>query len=113
MIQWLGIHLLMQETRVCLLDREDPTCHRARKPELHGVEPMLWSLGLQLLSPYTLEHVLHKGSHPSEQPAHRREEEIRAAAETRHSREQASKAASAEAPRWGVWGPARGPGASG
>ena len=42
-LQWLGTHLLMQETRVCPLDREDPTCHRARKPGLHSVEPVLWS----------------------------------------------------------------------
>lgn len=58
---------------------------------LHDVEPVLWSPGRQLLSPYTLERVLHQRSHPSEQPAHGREEEIQAAVKTRRGQEQASR----------------------
>ena len=34
--QWLRIHLPMQGTWVWALVREDPTCHRATKPEHHN-----------------------------------------------------------------------------
>ena len=34
--QWLRIHLLMQETQVQALVREDPTCLRATKPVRHN-----------------------------------------------------------------------------
>ena len=34
--QCLRIRLPMQETRVRALVREDPTCHRATKPESHN-----------------------------------------------------------------------------
>ena len=34
--QWLRIHLLMQETRVQALVREEPTCRRATKPVRHN-----------------------------------------------------------------------------
>ena len=35
-VQWLRIHLPMQETRVQALVREDPTCHGATKPVRHN-----------------------------------------------------------------------------
>ena len=36
MVQWLRIHLSMQETQVRLLVHEDPTCLRATKPVGHS-----------------------------------------------------------------------------
>lgn len=98
-VPWLGAHLPMQETPVRSLDREDPTCRGARKPGPHDDGPVPRSPGLQLLSPYPLERMLHKGSHPSEQPAHCRAEAIPAAVGAWHSQEQASKAVSADALR--------------
>ena len=35
-VQWLRIHLPMQETRVLSLMREDPTCRGAIKPVRHN-----------------------------------------------------------------------------
>ena len=35
-VQWLRIHLPMQETWVQALVQEDPTCHRATKPVHHN-----------------------------------------------------------------------------
>ena len=36
-VQWLRIHLLMQETQVQSLVWEDPTCGGATKPVLHNL----------------------------------------------------------------------------
>ena len=36
LVQWLGIHLVMQGTRVQSQVREDPTCHGATKPLHHN-----------------------------------------------------------------------------
>ena len=38
-VQWLGIRLPIQGTRVRALVREDPTCCRAMKPVHHTTEP--------------------------------------------------------------------------
>ena len=35
-VQWLRIHLPMQETQVQALVQEDPTCHGATKPVRHN-----------------------------------------------------------------------------
>ena len=37
-VQWLRIHLSMQETRVRALVREDPTCHGATMPVHHSYQ---------------------------------------------------------------------------
>ena len=39
-VQWLGICLPMQGTRVQALVREDPTCHGAPKPMRHPKNPV-------------------------------------------------------------------------
>ena len=68
--QWLRIHLLMQETQVRALVREDPTCRGATKPASHNYLAHV----PQLLKPARLEPVLHNKSHDSEKPAHCNEE---------------------------------------
>ena len=35
-VQWLGVRLPMQGTRVRALVQEDPTCHRATRPVRHN-----------------------------------------------------------------------------
>ena len=61
LVQWLGIHLLMQGTRVPSLVWEDSTCQGATKPVSHDYR-----------SPHNLEPVLHsKKSHLSKEPVHR------------------------------------------
>ena len=58
-VQWLGIRLPMQGTRVQSLVWEDPTCHRATKPVRHNswacaLEPAslnYWARVPQLLKP--------------------------------------------------------------
>ena len=81
--QWLRIHLLMQETQVQALVREDPTCLRATKPVRHNywacaLEPAshnYWARVPQLLKPVRLEPVLcNKRSHHNEKPSHGNEE---------------------------------------
>ena len=42
-VQWVGIHLPMQGTRVRALVQEDPTCRRANKPVHHDY----WACGLE------------------------------------------------------------------
>ena len=32
-VQWLGIHLPMQETQIQSLVQEDPICHRVARPK--------------------------------------------------------------------------------
>ena len=70
-VQWLGICLPMQGTRVRSLVQEDPTCRRAAKPVHHNY----WACVPEVLKPGHLEPVLHnKRSHLYEKPAHHNEE---------------------------------------
>ena len=64
MVQWLGIHLPTQGTRVRFLVWEDPTCHRATKPMGHNY----WACTLELGSP-------NESSRHNEKPAYCNEEE--------------------------------------
>ena len=82
-VQWLGIRLPMQGTRVWALVQEDPTHCRAAKPERHNywacaLEPAshnCWARMPQLLKPTCLEPVLgNKRSHLNEEPVHRNKE---------------------------------------
>ena len=41
----------MQETQVQFLVGDDPTCHRATKPECRTIEPTLWSPGAATTQP--------------------------------------------------------------
>ena len=69
--QWTGVHLPMKGTEAGFsLAWEDPTCHRAPKPiATSTVSSSCWG-------PCAREPVLHnKKSHPTQQPAHRNEEE--------------------------------------
>ena len=62
-VQWLGVCLPIQGTRVRALVWEDPTCHGAAKPMCHkywacALEPMshnCWARVPQLLKPMHLE----------------------------------------------------------
>ena len=71
-IQWLRVHLPMQEKWVQYLLWEDPTCCRTTKHMCHNywacaLEPTslnYWALVLKLLKPTHLEPVLHKDSSP-------------------------------------------------
>ena len=82
-VQWLGICLPMQGTRVWALVWEVPACHRATKPVHHNywscaLEPTshnYWARVPQLLKPTRLEPVLcNKRSHRNEKPAHHNKE---------------------------------------
>ena len=82
MVQWLGICLPMQGTRVGALVWEDPTCRGATKLMRHNywactLEPEshnYWAHMPQLLKPTRLEPVLHnKQSRRNKKPAHRSE----------------------------------------
>ena len=65
-VQWLRIHLPMQETWVRALVREDPTCRGATKPVHHNywacalgpVSHNYWARVPQLLKPTCLEPML-------------------------------------------------------
>ena len=65
MVQWLRIHLAMQEVLVWTLSQEDPTCCGATEPRsLHD-----WAHVLQLLNPMHLEPVFCNEK-PSQGKAH-------------------------------------------
>ena len=69
-VQWLRIHLTMQETWVQTLVQEDPTCCRAAKPVCHNyLSPCSGACELQLLGPCT-EPELHSRSHRNKKPTH-------------------------------------------
>ena len=58
-VQWLGICLPMQGTRVCTLVWEDPTCRRATWAR----EPQLLSLRVWSLCSATREATIVRGPH--------------------------------------------------
>ena len=70
MVQWLGIHLPMQGTRVRALVREDPTCQGATKPTHHNY----WACALEPEShnyacvPQQLKPVQPRAHAPQEKP---------------------------------------------
>ena len=70
-VQWLRIHLPMQETQVWSLVWEDPTCQGANKPMCHSY----WACSLEpgncnCWSPRTLEPMLcNKRRHYNEKPS--------------------------------------------
>ena len=79
-VQWLRIHLPMQETRVQSLVREDPTCPGGTKPMAHNywacagesASHNYWAHGPQLLKLSCLESMPHSTrSHHRETPTHR------------------------------------------
>ena len=66
-VQWLGVHLPVQEIQIRPLIREDPTCLRSTELMHHSY----WAHRLQLLKPASLEPVLpSKRSHRDEKPVH-------------------------------------------
>ena len=78
-VQWLRIHLAMQETPVWYLAQEDLTCLGATRPVYQNYwacapEPMRhnsWACVLQLLKSAHLEPMLHnKRGHQKEKPMH-------------------------------------------
>ena len=79
-VQWLGVRLPVQGTRVRSLVQEDPTCHGATKFVCHNcwacaLEPVshnYWARMPQLLRPARLEPVLRNGGgRCSGRPVHR------------------------------------------
>ena len=102
-VQWLGVCLPVQGTRVRALVREDPACCGAAGPVSHNywacaLEPAshnYWACVLQLLKLVHLEPLLcNKRGHRNERPAHHDEgwpsltatgESPRAAMKTQHS----------------------------
>ena len=73
MVQWIKIHLPMQQTLVWFLVQEDSLDLEATKPVFHNYGACM----LQLLKPECLESVLHhqKKSHDNEKPTHHNEEQ--------------------------------------
>ena len=71
MVQWIKIHLPMQQTLVWFLVQEDSIDLEATKPVFRNCGACM----LQLLKPECLESVLHhqKKSHDSEEPTHHNE----------------------------------------
>ena len=65
-VQWIGIHLPVQETRVQSLAQEDSTFHRATIAH----RPQLLSLSIATTEAYLEPVLCNKRSHHSEKPTH-------------------------------------------